>query len=210
MKQKTKLRRMLSLLFVSICASTVAFGVGVSAWSLMTSSQNQWADNESVATSTTSYAAPAKAPAATRTFDGLAENTVAVIPDGNSYTEYDDLTEAFYDAYDGQTVVLIKDLDISVTTGSDAYCAEIPNSITFDGNGNTLTVNRRGISVAPQSNNVKGKFLAPAAASTYGFNVTIQNVTIQNTAAGGFRERSRGIRMTTTVVIRAQSMGFFS
>ena len=33
--------------------------------------------------------------------------------------KYTDLTEAFYDASAGQTVELLQDLDISVTTGTD-------------------------------------------------------------------------------------------
>ena len=109
-------------------------------------------------------------------------------------TTYTDLTEAFYDASAGQTVELLQDVDISVTTGSDQYCAEIPNSIIFDGKGHKLTVNRRGISVAPQSNNAKAR-RAPAASSTYDLNVTIKNVTIENTAS---QSRGYGGRCITT------------
>lgn len=108
--------------------------------------------------------------------------------------KYTDLTEAFYDASAGQTVLLLQDLDISVTTGSDQYCAEIPNSITFDGGGHKLTVNRRGISVAPQSNNSRA-MRAPAAVSTYDFHVTIKNITIENTAS---QSRGYGGRCITT------------
>ena len=108
--------------------------------------------------------------------------------------KYTDLTEAFYDASAGQTVELLQDLDISVTTGSDQYCAEIPNSITFDGGGHKLTVNRRGISVAPQSNNSRA-MRAPAAPSTYDFHVTIKNITIVNTAS---QSRGYGGRCITT------------
>lgn len=108
--------------------------------------------------------------------------------------KYTDLTEAFYDASAGQTVELLQDLDISVTTGTDPYCAEIPNSITFDGGGHKLTVNRRGISVAPQSNNSRA-MRAPAAASTYDFHVTVKNITIENTAS---QSRGYGGRCITT------------
>lgn len=109
-------------------------------------------------------------------------------------TTYTDLTEAFYDASAGQTVELLQDVDISVTSGSDQYCAEIPQSIIFKGNGHTLTVNRRGISVAPQSNNSRA-MRAPAAASTYDLNVTIEDITIQNTAS---QSRGYGGRCITT------------
>ena len=98
---------------------------------------------------------------------------------------YTDLTDAFYDASAGQTVVLLQDVDISLpstASTSEQYCAEIPQSITFDGGNHKLTVNRRGISVAPQSNNSRA-MRAPAAASNYNFDVTIKNITIENTAS---------------------------
>lgn len=109
--------------------------------------------------------------------------------------QYTDLTEAFYDAAAGETVYLLKDVDISVTSGSDQFCAEIPNGIIFDGQGHKVTVNRRGISVAPQSSNSRAFFAAKAAPSTYTFNVTIKNVTIENTAA---QSRGYGGRCITT------------
>ena len=125
------------------------------------------------------------------TGSALADDYVAQI----GVRQYTDLTEAFYDAAAGETVFLLQDVDISVTSGNDQFCAEIPNGIIFDGNGHKVTVNRRGISVAPQSSNSRAFFAAKAAPSTYTFNVTIKNITIENTAS---QSRGYGGRCITT------------
>lgn len=110
---------------------------------------------------------------------------------------YTNLRDAFYDAEAGDVIYLLKDVDISNTDtyNTDPYCAEIPNGIIFEGQGHTVTVNRRGISVAPPSNNSRGFFAAKAAPSTYDFNVTIKDVTIVNTAS---HIRTYGGRCITT------------
>ena len=109
---------------------------------------------------------------------------------------YTSLLDALYDASAGETVKLLSDLDISSENSGEAYCAEIITSITFDGQGHTLTVNRYGLSVAPLSNNFANARGASAASpSTYDFGVTIKNITIANTAT---QVRGRGGRCVVT------------
>ena len=109
---------------------------------------------------------------------------------------YTSLLDALYDASAGETVKLLSDLDISNENSGEAYCAEIITSITLDGGGHTLTVNRFGLKVAPLSNNFANARGASAASpSTYDFDVTIKNITIANTAT---QVRGRGGRCVVT------------
>ena len=109
---------------------------------------------------------------------------------------YTSLLDALYDASAGETVKLLSDLDISSENSGEAYCAEIITSITLDGQGHRLTVNRFGLSVAPLSNNFANARGASAASpSTYDFDVTIKNITIANTAT---QVRGRGGRCVVT------------
>ena len=117
----------------------------------------------------------------------VAENT-------STGTQYENLLDALYDATAGQTVKMLADIDITAENKTTAYCAEIITGITLDGNGKTLTVERYGISIAPLSNDAKARRTS-ATPSSYDFDVTIKDITIQNTAA---QYRGRGGRCIQT------------
>lgn len=106
-----------------------------------------------------------------------------VVKNTTTNTSYATLQEAFYDASQGDVIELLGDVD---ATGdeefSDDFNLGIEESITLKGNNHTLTVNRRGISVARQSSNSR-MMGAPAKASGNTINVTIQDLTIKNVAA---------------------------
>lgn len=106
-----------------------------------------------------------------------------VVKNTTTGTSYATLQEAFYDASQGDVIELLGDVD---ATGdeefNDDFNLGIEESITLKGNNHTLTVNRRGISVARQSSNSR-RMGAPAKASGNTINVTIQDLTIKNVAA---------------------------
>ncbi len=105
-----------------------------------------------------------------------------VVKNTTTGTSYATLQEAFYDASQGDVIELLGDVD---ATGdeefNDDFNLGIEESITLKGNNHTLTVNRRGISVARQSSNSR-RMGAPAKAPGNTIDVTIQDLTIKNVA----------------------------
>ena len=109
----------------------------------------------------------------------FAQNYVAQIGD----EKYTSLQNAFYDAGDGSVVELLSDVDATDEVYEDytRACLGIIHSITLDGKGYTLTVDRQGLYVCPQAANARAN-RAPADPSTFNFNVTIKDITIKNVA----------------------------
>ena len=94
-------------------------------------------------------------------------------------TKYTTLTEAFAAAENGQTVTLLVDYDATGETMYDTYRnLGIDESITFDGDGHTLTVKGRGIAVG--------------ASASHDIAVTFKNITILNSSAGARCIDTRG------------------
>ena len=106
-----------------------------------------------------------------------------VVKNTTTGTSYATLQDAFYNASQGDVIELLGDVD---ATGdeefNDDFNLGIEESITLKGNNHTLTVNRRGISVARQSSNSR-RMGAPAKGPGNTINVTIQDLTIKNVAA---------------------------
>lgn len=99
--------------------------------------------------------------------------------------QYESLADAFENAAPGETVKLLQDVDATGQKFSLFESAAIGfvESIIFDGNGHTLTVDKQGLAIMQMSSNAKAR-RAPAAAnpSTEGLDVTIKNITIRNVA----------------------------
>ena len=108
-----------------------------------------------------------------------AQNVVTNTTQNKSYAT---LQDAFYEANQGDVLELLDDVDATGETFGLDYNLGIEAGITLEGNNKTLTVNRRGISVARQSSNSR-MMGAPAKAPGNTIDVTIQNLTIKNVAA---------------------------
>ena len=120
--------------------------------------------------------------------DDVAKNTTT----GTSYLT---LQDAFYEANAGDVIELLGDVD---ATGDESFSEDfnlgIEAGITLEGNNHTLTVNRRGISVARQSSNSRMKG-ASAKAPVNTIDVTIKNLTIKNVAT---QVRGKGGQLINT------------
>ncbi len=118
-----------------------------------------------------------------------------VVKNTRTNTSYATLQDAFYEANSGDVLELLSDVDATGENLNNAdYNLSIEAGITLEGNNHTLTVNRRGISVAPQSSNSR-MMGAPAKAPGNTIDVTIQNLTIKNVAA---QVNGRGGRIINT------------
>lgn len=100
-------------------------------------------------------------------------------------TTYATLAEAFENAAPGETVTLLKDVSVTGQSFSQYTNAAVGfvESITFDGDGHTLTVDKQGLAVVRMASNARA-LRAPMAAgpSAEGLDVTIRNITIVNVA----------------------------
>ena len=120
--------------------------------------------------------------------DDVAKNTTT----GTSYLT---LQDAFYEANAGDVIELLGDVDATGDESfSDDFNLGIEAGITLEGNNHTLTVNRRGISVARQSSNSRMKG-ASAKAPVNTIDVTIKNLTIKNVAT---QVRGKGGQLINT------------
>ena len=98
-------------------------------------------------------------------------------------TEFETLQAAFNAATDGETVTLLKDYNAANETmagGTRQFV--IKKSITFDGNGHTLTTKQKGIGIG----NVNGDLSS-------NINVTIKDITIVNSTSGARCIDTRGM-----------------
>ena len=98
-------------------------------------------------------------------------------------TEFGTLQAAFNAAKDGETVTLLKDYNAANETmagGTRQFV--IKKSITFDGNGHTLTTKQKGIGIG----NVNGDLSS-------NINVTIKDITIVNSTSGARCIDTRGM-----------------
>ena len=96
-------------------------------------------------------------------------------------TTYATLAEAFENAAPGETVTLLKDVSVTGQSFSQYTNAAVGfvESIIFDGDGHTLTVDKQGLAVVRMASNARA-LRAPMAAgpSAEGLDVTIRNITI--------------------------------
>ena len=98
-------------------------------------------------------------------------------------TKYSSLAEAFENAAPGETVLLLQDVDVTGQSFSQFTNASVGfvESITLDGGGFTLTVDKQGLAIVKMASNSRAN-RAPAAAAEEGLDVTIKNITIKNVA----------------------------
>lgn len=99
-------------------------------------------------------------------------------------TEYATLADAYNAAVAGDTITLLKDVDMSSYYGSNTRFP-ISKSMTIDGAGYTITVKGRGFGVGMNASS--------------NIDVTFKNVTIKNTADGGRCIDTRGNIGTLTL-----------
>ena len=114
----------------------------------------------------------------TKAVNATATQCVAKV--GDEY--YETLQEAFNAATEGQTVTLLSDYNAtneSMAGGNRQFV--IKKSITFDGNGYTLTTKERGIGIGNVNNNLSSMI-----------DVTIKNISINNTSSGARCIDTRG------------------